>query len=161
MNDLLEISLSALIIDTIINMYLFYYEKGGTSVREWYINFKTSAAIMDVTSIIIAVFLAIKLTDNIYKQLLYVVLIQLFHDIFMGWFLLRGTSNHPKNTILDLWCRYGKELGSTILFVDAFMLILTILLKQVIHDNLNKEWMCYLLILFTYVLLFIINCYHL
>lgn len=153
--QMLHLVLSALIIDSVVNAYLLFSGRGGVSIREWYRKFATSAMVMDVASLIIPTFVAIRMSDRLAVQLLVILSIQLCHDLFMAW--LVSNVELRQGTVLELWSRYGKELGATILMVDACMLLGTLLLHRIIEQSLTKEWVSYFVVVFVYILTFIVH----
>ena len=54
MQDIPQIILAAILVDTITVAILYTLNKGGYAVKQWYKEFRTGAACMDVFSIIIA-----------------------------------------------------------------------------------------------------------
>tara|TARA_B100001093_G_scaffold345637_1_gene330314 strand:+ start:1970 stop:2446 length:477 start_codon:yes stop_codon:yes gene_type:complete len=142
------ITTSAIIVDTIIGYYLLISNRGGKYIKEWYKTFTIGAYAMDILSIIIGTFIAVSLTNNIYKQLLLVVIVGLIHDISFGLFLNKFKKNTP---ILNIFRNYANELGITILIVDALMLISTILIAYLLKDNLSINTIIFIGILFLYL----------
>ena len=84
--DILPIVAGALVVDTVTSLFLLTAKRGGKCVREWYQSFRIGAYTMDVLSLMIGTFIAVRLLPNapLWQQIALVVLIQLFHDITFG-----------------------------------------------------------------------------
>lgn len=146
--SLTTLTVSAIIVDTVIGYYLLITKRGGRYIKEWYKTFTIGAYTMDVLSIVIGTYIATSLTNNLYKQLLFVIIVGLIHDISFGVFL---SKTNVKSTVLDLFRNYANELGTTILIVDAFMLVSTILLAHFLKSNLSITNISYLGIVTLYI----------
>lgn len=146
--SLTTLTVSAIIVDTVIGYYLLITKRGGRYIKEWYKTFTIGAYTMDVLSIVIGTYIATSLTNNVYKQLLFVIIVGLIHDISFGVFL---SKTNVKSTVLDLFRNYANELGTTILIVDAFMLVSTILLAHFLKSNLSITNISYLGIVTLYI----------
>jgi len=156
--ELLYITLYALIVDSIINLVLLKSGRGGYSIREWYKTFKSSALIMDVTSIVIATWLAIKLGKGVKQRAIILLCVQLVHDISIGVYLKYNT--FEKGTVFELWKRYSEELGTTVLMVDAFMLLLTYgMTFNKYHQAIETETVLYSNIVMLYILTLLVNSF--
>ena len=146
--SLTTLTVSAIIVDTVIGYYLLISKRGGRYIKEWYKTFTIGAYTMDVLSIVIGTYIATSLTNDVYKQLLFVIIVGLIHDISFGVFL---TKTNVKSSVLDLFRNYANELGTTILIVDAFMLVSTILLAYFLKSNLSITNISYLGIVTLYI----------
>ena len=146
--SLTTLTVSAIIVDTVIGYYLLISKRGGRYIKEWYKTFTIGAYTMDVLSIVIGTYIATSLTNDVYKQLLFVIIVGLIHDISFGVFL---SKTNVKSTVLDLFRNYANELGTTILIVDAFMLVSTILLAHFLKSNLSITNISYLGIVTLYI----------
>tara|TARA_B100000963_G_C22549496_1_gene636072 strand:+ start:404 stop:880 length:477 start_codon:yes stop_codon:yes gene_type:complete len=146
--SLTTLTVSAIIVDTVIGYYLLITKRGGRYIKEWYKTFTIGAYTMDVLSIVIGTYIATSLTNNVYKQLLFVIIVGLIHDISFGVFL---SKTNVKSTVLDLFRNYANELGTTILIVDAFMLVSTILLAHFLKSTLSISNISYLGIVTLYI----------
>ena len=134
--NIIELIVSAIIVDTVIGYYLLITNKGGRYIKEWYKMFTIGAYSMDILSIVFATYISVLLTDNIYKQLLLVICIGLVHDITFGYFV---KNSKTKSKIINLFKNYANELGITILIVDSLMLISTLLLAYFMKKYLERD----------------------
>ena len=82
-----DIVVSAILVDTIVMFILFYFNKGGKYVRNWYTKFTIGTFVMDVLSITIGSFMAFKLSNILWKQIVLVVIIGLINDMSFGYFI--------------------------------------------------------------------------
>ena len=147
-HSILTLTVSAIIVDTIIGYYLLITKRGGKYIKEWYKLFTIGAYIMDILSIVIGTYIATLLSNDLYKQLAIVILVGLIHDLSFGYFV----SNYGiKSKILNLFNNYAKELGVTILIVDAFMLVSTLILSYILNNNLSYNNISFLGILTFYI----------
>jgi hypothetical protein len=156
--QLLSVTLIAILVDLITVSVLFFGKRGGESVRKWYKQFRTGAACMDVMSLIIASWFAVMLGRNITEQIAIVIAIQILHDLIVGYFV---KNSHPsQDTLLSMWKEYANEIGFVILLVDALMLIATVYFSQTeFVQNMNKETKAYAAVVFAYLLLLIIHSF--
>lgn len=119
---------SALVVDTATVGFLQATGTGGERVREWYRTLRVGAYAMDVLSLIIGAYIAMRLApDSLWKQLLLVVAVQMTHDILFGLFV---RSRMAKGPLMSLFRRYADEMGASILVADALMMIFTVLLAH-------------------------------
>ena len=130
------LAVSAIIVDTVIGYYLLITKRGGKYIKEWYKNFTIGAYVMDILSIVIGTYIATRLTNNFYQQIILVIIVGLIHDLSFGFFLNRSGIRTP---VLNLFKNYADELGSTILLVDALMLVSTIVLGYFLKEKLSKD----------------------
>jgi len=152
-HDILSLTLSAIVIDTIIGYYLLLSNRGGVYIREWYNKFNIGAYIMDILSIIIGTYLSTKFSDTIFMQIVSVVIIGLVHDITFGYFVNKIKAD---SKILTLFKNYANELGTTILLVDAFMLVSTLIFSNYFFKFLCVNTTIFLGAVFFYIGLFMI-----
>ena len=147
-HTILSLTVSAILVDTIIGYYLLITKRGGKYIKEWYKSFTIGAYIMDILSIVIGTYIATLFSSNLYKQLAIVILVGLIHDLSFGYFV---TNSGIKSKILDLFNNYAKELGVTILIVDALMLVSTLILSSFLNNNLSFNNISFLGILTFYI----------
>ena len=76
-------------------------------------------------------------------------LVQVTHDLSFAAFFNSIPRN--KSAILDVFKDYGKEVGGTILFVDAIMMISTILIASYLA-TFQTNYIIIILILSLYIL---------
>lgn len=146
--SIITLTVSAIIVDTVVGYYLLITGKGGKFVKQWYKLFTIGAYAMDILSIIVGTYIATRLTKNIYKQILTVIAVGLIHDVSFGMFLNRKKTNSP---VLNIFKNYANEWGKKILFVDALMLVSTLLLGYVLEKNLSKSNITFLGIVILYI----------
>jgi hypothetical protein len=147
-HNLMSIATSAIIVDTIIGYYLLLSNRGGTYIKEWYKQFNIGAYIMDVLSIIIGSYLATLYSDNIYEQIVAVVVIGLIHDISFGAFVNKIKT---ESKILTLFKNYANELGPIILIVDAIMLVSTLIMSHYFISALSINTTIFTSVIVSYV----------
>jgi len=156
--QLLSISVIAILVDLITISVLFFGKRGGDIVRKWYKTFRTGAACMDVMSLIIASWFAVKFGRNIAEQIGIVIAVQMLHDVIVGYFVKISTA--PQDTLFGMWKEYANEIGFTILLVDALMLIATVYLSQTeFVQMMNTETKAYAAVVFMYLLLLIVHSF--
>ena len=146
--SIITLTVSAIIVDTIIGYYLLINNRGGKYIKEWYKKFTIGAYTMDILSIVIGTYIATRLTNNLYFQIILVIIVGLIHDLSFGFFL---NYSNIKTPILDLFRNYANELGSTILLVDALMLVSTILFAYYLTYNFSKDSITFIGILTFYI----------
>jgi hypothetical protein len=152
-HSFISLVFSAILVDTVIGYYLLLSNRGGKYIREWYNQFTIGAYLMDVLSIVIGTFLATKISNDIYYQILAVVIIGLIHDTTFGYFVNKIQS---ESKIINLFKNYANENGINILIVDAFMLVATILFSNYFYKLFPTAIILFLSIITTYIGLFMI-----
>jgi hypothetical protein len=144
----LSLTLSAIVVDTIVGYYLLLSSRGGTYIKEWYKQFNIGAYVMDILSIIIGTYSATLFSNNIYSQIVATVIVGLIHDISFGIFVNKIKT---KSKVITLFKNYANELGSTILIVDALMLISTLLFSVYFKTHFNNDSMIFLSVIVFYL----------
>lgn len=125
--------LTAILIVDVIGIFLFrYYPKYfGSSLNEWYTKFGLIASISDITIIAIGFLIARYVYTSFLKKtygwnmpifIALLIFIQLVHDILFYLFVILPIPGQ-QNEVIDLFKKYAKELGSSILMGDAIMTI--------------------------------------
>ena len=152
-HSLISLVFSAILVDTIIGYYLLLSNRGGKYIREWYNQFTIGAYVMDVLSIVIGTFLATKISNNIYYQILSVIIIGLIHDTTFGFFVNRTIT---ESKIVNLFKNYANENGINILIVDAIMLVATLIFSNYFYKLFPSVIISFLSIITTYIGLFMI-----
>jgi hypothetical protein len=154
-NDYLPIITAALIVDMIV---LFRIDLGYINIKSlntWYNKFGLMAVIADVLSIVIGIIIARFLYPFIFSEyslvmfLLLTCVVQITHDVSFAVFFNSIPRN--KSVILDVFKDYGKEVGITILMVDAIMMVSTILLGSYLA-TLKTNSIIVILIISLYIL---------
>ena len=98
---------------------------GGARVREWYRTLRVGAYAMDVLTLIIGTYVAVRVVpDELWMQLLAAVAVQLAHDVLFGAFIRTRAAKGP---LMDLFRRYAAEMRWHVLWADALMMLLTVL----------------------------------
>jgi len=153
--DYLPIVLAALLVDMVILARVAFDSLHIKSLNDWYIQFGGLAVLADVLSIVIGVIIArflYTLFINGYSLVAFLgltVAVQFVHDVlFAGFFysVPRG-----KSAILDVFKDYADEVGYTILFADAAMMVSTVLLGSYLA-NFSANTNIILLIVSLYIL---------
>jgi len=125
------------------------------SLLEWYNKFGLLAIIADVLSIMIGIIIARFIYSLLFKKFNIVlfcfvaVLVQLLHDISFAY--LFNSISYGKSLILDVFKRYGKEVGYIILLADASMIISSIIIGSLL-SNLSLNINIIILIILLYIL---------
>jgi len=130
--------LSATLLIEVFMLYLFRYTKSqfsGKAINKWYTNYKWSAVILDVLSVLIGFYLAKfsyqfltdkKILNEKYifiKYLIILLLIQISHD-FIFYFLTLKDSVPGKNKIIDELTSYAKDVSTGAVIGDSFMYLI-------------------------------------
>lgn len=125
-----DIAAAALLVDTATVAFLQCTGSGGERVREWYRSLRVGAYSMDVLSLVIGAYVAMRIAPNVlWKQLLLVIVVQMTHDLTFGAFV---NSKLAKGPLMSLFQRYASEMGMNILWADAVMMVLTVLATHAI-----------------------------
>ena len=126
---------SALLVDMAWTIALLNNVFTSTSLRKWYTELQLGAVLSDIMSItfcIVLVSLWLPLAPNVHSILRFssvAVGFQVLHDLSIYQLTKLGFSSK----IMTLFNAYGKEHGINILFVDASMIVSTILLSLVLQ----------------------------
>ena len=139
---------AAILVENVALCLLYFNKNSGKTIRQWYNQFTIGAYAMDIMSVIIGAFLATLLTSSYYMQLLFVVLIGLIHDISFGLFL--NNVNTKSSKVLEFFKNYAKEYGKKILFVDALILLSTLIVSNYLLKNLSYTIIIFLTIASSY-----------
>jgi len=135
-NDYLPIITSALIVDMFILFRMVFGYINIKSLDNWYNKFGLLAVIADVLSIVIGIIISRFLYPSIFKEyslfffLILICIVQVIHDLSFALFF--NMIPRGKSDILDVFKDYAKEVGVTILFADAAMMVSTIILASYI-----------------------------
>lgn len=144
--NILSLTVSAIIVDTLIGYYLLLSNRGGKYIKEWYNKFRIGAYFIDILSIVIGTYLATLLSSQLYIQIILVIVIGLIHDLSFGFFL---NKTNTTSSVLNIFKKYAKELGTTILIVDSAMLVSTLVLSN--YLNFSVEHIVFLGIVTMYL----------
>ncbi len=154
-SDYLPIIIAALIVDMAVLFRIVFGYINIQSLNLWYKKFGFLAVVADVLSIVIGIIVARFIYPFLFKEyslilfLLLTVAVQLTHDLAFAAFF--NSISRGKSAILDVFKDYGKEVGVTILFVDALMMVSTILLGSYLA-SLNVNSLIIILIVSLYIL---------
>jgi len=153
-HNILTLVVGAIIVESIGLILIYFTALTRITIRQWYNEFTIGAYTMDIASAIIGVYLATLFTSNLYLQLLCVVIIGLIHDISFGMFL--NSINTKSSKVMEFFKKYAKEYGKKILFVDALILVSTLLVSNFLLNYLSNANIAFLGVLFLYIgLLFV------
>ena len=126
---------SALVVDTATAGLLKATGRGGEQVREWYRTLRIGAYAMDVLSLCIGAYIAMRLVpQSLPGQLGAVVVVQMVHDLAFAAFLQSPVARGP---LLTLFRRYADEMGMHILWADALMMLATVALAHVLLTHVE------------------------
>ena len=153
-HNILTLAVGAIIVESIGLILIYFTALTRITIRQWYNEFTIGAYTMDIASVLIGTYLATLFTSNLYLQLLCVVIIGLIHDISFGMFL--NSINTKSSKILEFFKKYAKEYRKKILFVDALILVSTLLVSNFLFNYLSNANIAFLGVLFLYIgLLFV------
>ena len=146
---ILPVVASALVVDTATAGLLQVTGVGGERVREWYRTLRIGAYSMDVLSLVIGAYVAMRLAPHsLWMQLGVVVAIQMAHDLAFGAFV---QSSAAKGPLFALFRRYANEHGFNILWVDAMMVVATVLLANVLQTRFGSDDTAFIAALAAYI----------
>jgi len=133
--DYLPIFNGVLIAELIILLLVQFGFFRSIFLQQWYLKFNISAVIMDVFILVIGFIITRYLYKKIFnryklwKFILLFLLIQIFHDIifylFFEYLIPKG-----KNRVIDLFKKYGKEVGLGAIIGDSFMVIISCIIAS-------------------------------
>ena len=153
-HTILTLAIGAIIVESIGLILIYFTALTRKTIRQWYKQFTLGAYAMDITSVLIGTYLATLFTPNFYLQLLYVVIIGVIHDTSFGFFI--NSINTKSSKILEFFKKYAKEYGKQILFVDALILVSTLLVSNYLLITFSQNNIYFIGILFIYIgLLFV------
>lgn len=151
-HEIESLIVAAIVVEVFCLAILYFGKKGGKNVRVWYNNYKIGAYVFDVLSLIIGAIIPIMLTNNLLFQIIIVIIVGLIHDLTFGYFI---NKSKPKTGISKIFYDYAKEIGATILLVDAILLVSTILSYNLIK-SLDIKILTFLGMSFAYIGLYIV-----
>ena len=134
--------------------YLLISKQGG-KYSEWYKELDFLYA-MDVLSLTFGVYIALSLSKNFWQQLLLVVIVGLIHDVSFGYFL---KNKNIKGPVMTLFRNYAKENGAHILWVDALMLLFTLIISYFLTRNFKHQNIIFIGVIAFYIGLLVIHSY--
>ena len=125
--------ISELIIILLVNIGFFK----SIFLKKWYLNFNISAVIMDVFILVIGFIITRYLYKKVFNEyklwkfILLFLIIQIIHDILF-YILFEHIIPKGNNTVIDLFKRYGKEVGSGAIIGDSFMVIVSSIISALL-----------------------------
>ena len=153
-HTILTLAVGAIIVESIGLILIYFTALTRKTIRQWYKQFTLGAYAMDIISVLIGTYLATLFTPNFYLQLLYVAIIGVIHDTSFGFFI--NSINTKSSKILEFFKKYAKEYGKQILFVDALILVSTLLVSNYLVITFSQNNIYFIGILFIYIgLLFV------
>jgi hypothetical protein len=153
-HNILTLAVGAIIVESIGLILIYFTALTRITIRQWYNEFTIGAYTMDIASVLIGTYLATLFTSNLYLQLLCVVIIGLIHDISFGMFL--NSINTKSSKVMEFFKKYAKEYGKKILFVDALILVSTLLVSNFLFNYLSNANIAFLGVLFLYIGLLVV-----
>jgi hypothetical protein len=153
--DYLPLLNAILITDLLIIFLLIIKVIKSEVLKEWYREFNLSAVIADV----LIIFIGFIITRYIYKYifsdynivtfLLLAVFVQMIHDIL--FYFLFSIIPTGKNKMIDVFKKYGKEVGYKAILADSSMMIIAGITASILSGfNLNTNLI--ILILTVYII---------
>jgi hypothetical protein len=143
--DIISLFTSAFIVDFIFNIILRYFL--GKPINDWYDKFTISAVFADVFSIVIGIILAYIIYTKLIKKpeqefdlgifLGITILVQVIHDLVFYFGIVKQLPR-GHNKMIDVFLEYGQYGGIGILFIDAVMMILTVLTFYVMTNYFDE-----------------------
>jgi uncharacterized protein YacL len=134
---------SALLVSAIIVEFLTICSvnllQTGKSIYEWYKKFGVVAVVSDTTSIMIGIMIANYFVPNasLLTLLIASIIVQVIHDVLFYVLVIRPIPQGT-NSVIDIFKNYASENSYTILFADALIIGLTVLLYSVLkHESQN------------------------
>ena len=153
-SDYLPIFNGVLISELIIILLIHVGFFKSIFLKKWYLNFNISAVIMDVFILVIGFIITrylYKKVFNEYKLWKFIVLfliVQIIHDILF-YILFEHVIPKGNNTVIDLFKKYGKEVGVGAIIGDSFMVIVScIIASLLVNKNINLNIIFCILIIY-------------
>lgn len=144
------IGVAACVVDT-VGLFVWKQFPRSAAISQWYDKLGVFAYTMDVTSIVLGIFLAQVVTSYVggpWNPAFFcgiAVLIQQVHDILFAKFVVPVVRN---NDAIDIMKQYiGHKSSRWILFFDALYMVATSLLAMVLYEQ--KTWVSVILLCFA------------
>jgi hypothetical protein len=148
--------ISELIIILLVNIGFFK----SIFLKKWYLNFNISAVIMDVFILVIGFIITRYLYKKVFndyklwKFILLFLIIQIIHDISF-YILFEYIISKGSNTVIDLFKKYGKEVGSGAIIGDSFMVIISSIIAALLATK-QLNYNIIMCILIVYIIPYLI-----
>ena len=127
----------------------------GRAIYDWYKKFGLVAVLSDVTSVVIGIMLADFIVPHatIPKLLAAALVVQVVHDVLFFFAVVRPIPSGT-NMLIDIFKQYSAENSYTILFADALIITLSVLLYSVLlkHTKLLPFLTASALYAITYII---------
>jgi len=146
--DPISLFTAAFFVDLVFAFWIRYYL--GKPINDWYDQFRFSAVLADVLSIIIGILMGYLIyTKLILKEnqefnmgifIITCIGFQLIHDLFFYYAVIKPIPR-KHNDMIDVFKDYSESGGVGILLIDAIMIISTIGIFYLMHtefDDLTK-----------------------
>ena len=132
-----DIVTAALLVDSATAALVYKTGMGGQRIREWYRTLRVGAYAMDVLSLVIGAYVAMRIApESLWLQIAAVVAVQLAHDVAFGAVV---RSRAAKGPLMRLCRDYADENGAHILWVDALMLVFTVAIARAVSRLLSAD----------------------
>jgi hypothetical protein len=158
-SDYVPIFTAAIITDAIVMIRLISGSFQSKTLSEWYHKYSVAGVAADVLSIVIGVIVARAIyplvfsSFSIFKLVALAVVVQVIHDI--TFYLLFQSIPRGRSSILDTFKDYAGEMGITILFADAAMMVSTVVIASLLagfRPSVNLFW----LVLSSYIIIYLL-----
>ena len=153
-SDYLPIFNGVLISELIIILLIHVGFFKSIFLKKWYLKFNISAVIMDVFILVIGFIITRYLYKKVFndyklwKFILLFLIIQIIHDILF-YILFEHVIPKGNNTVIDLFKKYGKEVGGGAIIGDSFMVIVScIIASLLVNKNINVNIIFCILIIY-------------
>lgn len=141
-SDYLPILNAVIITDIIVIILLLVGIINSSVLQTWYRSISLSAVIADVLIIFIGIIITrfiYPLFFSEYKLIYFIFLavcVQVIHDVLFYLFVIAFPSK--KSIIIDIFQRYGKEVGYKAILSDSMMMISSVLIASYLKgESLN------------------------
>lgn len=159
-SDYLPIFNGVLISELIIILLIHIGFFKSIFLKQWYLNFNISAVIMDVFILVIGFIITRYLYKKMFNEyklwkfILLFLIVQIIHDILF-YILFEHVIPKGNNTVIDLFKKYGKEVGFGAIIGDSFMVILSCIIASLLV-NKNVNFNIIFCILIVYIIPYLI-----
>ena len=144
-SDYLPIFNAILITDLFIILLIHVGFFKTKFLKQWYKDFNLSAVIMDVFILVIGFIITRYLYKKIFKEyklwkfIVLFLIVQVIHD-FLFYLFFEHIVPTGSNKVMDLFKKYGKEVGGGAILGDSFMVVLSSILASLLSGcNLNTN----------------------
>lgn len=154
----LPILTGALIGEFLVILYLRFF--AGAIINSWYTEFRMTAVLLDVASILTGLFLLMIIFHwlggkNMWLFLLLVLVFQMIHDLLFA-ILVILPSHSGQNQILDSMKKYANGYRYGAILGDTLTVLLYVLLMMLIKANVPIPIQVFLLTLSIYAIPYLV-----